>query len=147
MNKNHFESEVCAMSIVLSVIALCYMLSVAVLLAVRYCRADRTKKYAQLKNFRKGVFGLIYFGAVPLYLVGHLFNGAPWFNAILNSISGAFSLMVLSFDWNTVTPLMREELFYKIAVYACFSSAVFNATMIAQRLYESGQITYMRTDS
>ena len=92
------------MTFVLSIIALCYMISVVVALAIRYCRAERTKKYAQLKSFRKGFFGLIYFGAVPLYMAGHLFNGAIWFKAILTSISGAFSLLVLSFDWDAVTP-------------------------------------------
>ena len=117
------------MTIVLSLTALIYMLSVIIIQIVKYFRADRQKKYDQLKNFRKGTFGLVYLGAVPLYLAGNLFIGLDWFRAIFDSITGALTLMVLSFSWDTVNPLAAAEPFYKVTVYICFGVAICNATM------------------
>ncbi len=119
----------------LSVIALVYMLFVVIHNVVRYCRADRTKKYKQLKSFRKGTFGLIYLGAIPLYLAGNLFNEINLFKAIFDSFSQALLLVALNFKWDVVTPLAQTFFFYKIAVYLCFAAAICNATMFTFSLF------------
>ncbi len=119
------------MTIVLSSIALAYMLSVIIFQIVRFCRADRQKKYEQLKNFKKGTFGLVYLGVIPLYLAGNIFIGLNWFRALFDSFTGALSLMLLSFSWDTVNPLANVSFFYKISVYICFTVAICNATMFA----------------
>ncbi len=113
----------------LSVVALVYMLFVVVFNSVRYCRADRAEKYKQLKGFRKGNFGLIYLGAIPLYLAGNLFNGVNLFKALFDSFSHALLLVALNFKWDVVMPLAEEFLFYKLAVYLCFAAAICNTTM------------------
>lgn len=117
------------MTLVLTIIALTYMLFVVIYHIVHFCRADRAGKYAQLKNFRKGTFGLIYLGAIPLYLAGNLFIESNIFKAVFDSFSNALSLVALSFKWSVIAPLAQESLFYKIAVYLCFAAAICNTSM------------------
>ena len=117
------------MTFTLSIIALVYMLSVVIYHVIRYCRASRSSKYTQLKSFRKGTFGLIYLGAIPLYLAGNLYNEVNIFKAVFDSFSNALSLVTLSFKWDVVNPLSGVNLFYKVAVYLCFAAAICNTTM------------------
>lgn len=117
------------LAIPLSIVALAYMLFVVIYTVVRYLRAGKDAKYTQLKNFKKGNFGLIYLGAIPLYIAGNLFNGMNAFRGVFQSFSQALSLVALSFKWDAVQPLMEESFFYKLSVYLCFGAAICN-TMI-----------------
>ncbi len=113
----------------LSIVALAYMLFVVAYTVVRYLRSGKEAKYNQLKSFRKGNFGLIYLGAIPLYVAGNLFNGMNVFKCVFQSFSQALLLVALNFKWDVVEPLMSESFFYKLSVYLCFGAAVCN-TMI-----------------
>ncbi len=122
----------------LSITALVYMLFVVVYTVAKYLKSDKESRYNQLKSFRKGNFGLIYLGAIPLYLAGNLFNGLGIFQTLFNSFSQSLMLVVLSFNWDVVTPLMSESFFYKIAVYICFSAAscntlIFTVSLVLRR--------------
>ena len=127
------------MTLILSIISLAYMFFTLIYYVVRYLRVDRAGKYTQLKSFRKGTFGLIYLGAIPLYFAGNLHNGCNLIQAIFDSISNALSLIFLSFKWEVVIPLSRVDVFYMISIYICFTIAIFNAgiftfTLLAYRL-------------
>ncbi|MEG1609165.1 MAG: hypothetical protein RR348_04785, partial [Clostridia bacterium] len=118
------------------IIALCLVCMLAILIStiVKLCVNSRSKRLEYLNQFRKGKFTLIYIVAIPLYLIGFLYGGAQFGQAILESIKAAIDLVVLNFDYNSISALMQASLPFRIAIDLCFVLVILNAIMFSATL-------------
>ena len=57
-----------------------------VFILVSYLVRDREDRIVYLRSFKKGKCVLIYFIAIPLFLIGHLYAGENGFEAFFNAI-------------------------------------------------------------
>lgn len=94
-------------------------------------RADRI---AFLRSFKNGNFAIIYLTAIPLYFIGHLYQGENIFNAFFNAISRIIGLVVLSYDTGSISKLMEESDLYSFTIYFCFVLVAVNAIVFTLSL-------------
>ena len=131
------------MTIVNIVSALCliYMVGVVVYAAVPIVNAkNRGERLKLLSGFKKGKFVLIYFAAIPLYLVAHAFNGEAAAGALWMAIKSCVDTVILKFDYSSAAALMAENVFYTVVIEICFVLVVVNAALFAAALF--GQRVY-----
>lgn len=111
------------------IIALCliYMILLVVLTAVKIFVLNREERYNYLANFKKGKFVLLYLVAIPLFYIGISYAGNSVASSIFKSITSVVEIVFLKFEYSSVTALMKDNLFYRITIYTCFSLALINA--------------------
>lgn len=91
-------------------------------------RADRIEF---IRGFKRGKCILIFLIAIPLLCLGYMYDGANFFDGILNSISHVIDFVVLKFGLSKVETLLEANLFYKITVYFCCVLVILNAMLFA----------------
>ena len=126
---------------IVSALCLIYMVGVVVYAAVPIVNAkNRGERLKLLSGFKKGKFVLIYFAAIPLYLVAHVFNGEAAAGALWMSIKSCVDTVILKFDYSSAAALMAENVFYTVVIEICFVLVVVNAALFAAALF--GQRVY-----
>lgn len=124
------------------VTAICFALLTAELLyfAISIAVKDRAGRIAFLRGFKKGKCIVVYFSAIPLFCIGHLYAGQDFFEAFFGAVNQIVNLVVLKYSTSTVQALMSASLFYKITMYYCFTLVGLNAifftlSLLGQRLF------------
>lgn len=126
---------------IVSALCLIYMVGVVVYAAVPIVNAkNRGERLKLLSGFKKGKFVLIYFAAIPLYLVAHVFNGEAAAGALWMAIKSCVDTVILKFDYSSAAALMSENVFYTVVIEICFVLVVVNAALFAAALF--GQRVY-----
>lgn len=88
-------------------------------------RADRLQ---YLKGFKRGRFAIIYFIAIPLYAVGIRYSsGGGIVPVLISSIKSTIEMVVLKYDYASVSALIEADALYKTAMYICFALVTVNA--------------------
>lgn len=134
------------MGIINFVTAICFAILTAEVLyvVISFIVKDRADRIAFLRSFKKGKCAIIYFSAIPLFCIGHMYAGADFFAAFFNAISQIINLVVLKYSTSSVQALFNANLFYKITIYYSFvlvgiNAVLFTFSLVGQRLWEFRQ--------
>lgn len=115
---------------VFSLLMIFVLLLIFLSICVIFFKKSRADRIASIRNFKKGEFALIYLAAVPIYTVGHIYDGKDLVNAFFTAINKSVSLVVLRYDVSSIDALLKANVFYKVAVYFCFALVVINALTV-----------------
>lgn len=115
------------------VTAICFaILTVEVLyMVISLAIKNRADRIAFLRGFKKGKCAIIYFSAIPLFCLGHIYAGQEFLEAFFNAVNQIVNLVVLKYSTSTVQALMSASLFYKITLYYAFTLVGINALFFA----------------
>ncbi len=94
-------------------------------------RADRI---AFIRSFKKGKCSVIYLTAIPLFCVGHIYNGQSFLQAFFNAVNKIIQLVVLKYDMSSVSSLMADNDLYEFTVYFTFALVGINALLFTVSL-------------
>jgi len=94
-------------------------------------RRDRRARVEFISKFKKGSCFIIYIAAIPLFMIGMIYEGIDFFYSFFKSIKTSIDLVVLKYDTSEVASLMGKSTVYKVAVYLCFAFVTINAVMFA----------------
>lgn len=122
------------MDIVVTVCFLC-MLALVAWTVVNGCKKDRKKRLDYFNNYKKGNFIFIYVISMPLYFMANLHSGATIPTAIFNAFKSGVSLVVMEFDYETVSPLMADNVYFSVAMWTCYVLVILNTTFFAFTLF------------
>ena len=126
---------------IVSVLCLVYMIGVVVYSAAPFVKASgRGERLKLLNGFKKGKAALIYFAALPLYLLAHAYNGESAAGTLWLAIKSCVDTFILKFDYTSAAALMADNVFYAAVVEICFVLVVVNAVLFAAALF--GQRVY-----
>ena len=125
------------------VTAICFVILTAEVLymAISLIVKNRADRIAFLRSFKKGKCAIIYFSAIPLFCIGHMYAGADFFAAFFNAVNQIINLVVLKYSTSSVQALVDANLFYKITMYYSFvlvgiNALFFTFSLVGQRLWE-----------
>ena len=119
----------------IAAISIAYLAALAVSVVCRLVRGGRKSRYAFLKGFKKGSCFLVYLGALPLYLVALLEGGQAVGRSIFLSVKYSVELIVLKYDFSSLTRLMDGFPLFRAAVYFCYGLVLCNALSFTFTLF------------
>lgn len=124
------------MTIYTVITALCFAAITAGLLYViiKLFLYDRPGRISFIRGFKKGKCVFAYIFAMPLYFIGHIYAGMPFADAFFGTVNKIINLVLLRFDYSSVTALMEANLLYKITVYYSQTVVLLNAIVFALSL-------------
>lgn len=117
------------MVVTVSVICIVYMLAIFGYIIGKCIASPRKKRIRYFKNFKKGKFALIYLASIPLYAANFYNSGYNAGGSFLKAVKSTIDLIVLKFDYDSVSKLMAENVVFKIAMIICFTLVTANAAM------------------
>ncbi len=112
-----------------SLICIVYMVAIFGFIAGKFFVSKRKERIKLFKNFKKGKFALIYLASIPLYAVNFYNNGYNAGGSFLKAMKSTIDLIVLKFDYDSVSKLMSENTVFAIAMSLCFTLVTLNAAM------------------
>ena len=124
------------------ILTLVYMLALLTAIVVWLAHCSRKERLKRLKNFKHGRFAFIYLAVIPLFFLAQRFNGQTVDGAFWLSVRACIEVVVLRFDFATVSPLLQENILYHVAVEMLFSLVLLNTLMLT--LSFCGQWLYNR---
>lgn len=101
-------------------------------------RKNRTSRIKFIRGFKKGKFAMIYFIAIPLYILAYFynsFNSITFLEAFFKAISKTVLLVVLRFEFADMLPLMLDNPLYAFTTYFCFTLVTINAILFSFSLF------------
>ena len=113
---------------------------------------ERSERIAFIRGFKKGNCITIFLIAIPLFFLGYWDSDAGIFESILSAITHVVELVVLKFNLNKVSGLLRSNPLYRITVYYCCvlviaNAALFMLSLIGQRVWQWRQSLATRITS
>lgn len=105
---------------------------------------DRADRISFIRGFKKGKCAIIYITAIPLYCMGHLYNGEGFLEAFFRAVNKIINLVVLKYDLGTIEALMQDNVLYRFTIYFCFVMVGINALLLtlsltSQHIWEFSQ--------
>ena len=94
-------------------------------------KRDRKARVEFISKFKKGSCFIIYVAAIPLFMLGMIYEGTDFFFSFFKSIKTSIDLVVLKYDISDISKLMDKSDVYTVAVYLCFAFVTINAVMFA----------------
>lgn len=122
------------MNIVITICFVC-MLALVARTIVNGCQKDRAARLDFFNNYKKGNFVLIYVISMPLYFIANLHTGASIPSAVFNAFKSGVKLVVMEFDYEAVSPLMADNVYFAVAMWVCFVLVILNTTFFAFTLF------------
>lgn len=123
--------------------AICFAILTAEVLyvAVSLIVKNRAARIAFLRSFKKGKCAVVYFSAIPLFCIGHIYAGANFIPAFFNAVNQIINLVVLKYSTSSVQLLVDANVFYKITMYYSFilvgiNALLFTFSLVGQRIWE-----------
>lgn len=142
------------MGIINLITAICFSILTAEVLymVISLIVKNREDRIAFMRSFKKGKCAIIYFSAIPLFCVGHMYAGADFFAAFFNAVNQIINLVVLKYSTSSVQALVDANLFYKITMYYSFvlvgiNALLFTFSLVGQRLWEFRQLVKAKISS
>ncbi len=119
-----------------AVVGVCIVIMAVTVLstAIRMIVYDREKRLEYVRETR-GKFIVIYIVALPLYVIGSLYDGMGVWEAIVTSVSCMVELVILKFDPAPVLALVEANIFYSFALNFCFAMITANAILFATSVF------------
>lgn len=107
-------------------------------------RRSRQEAVAYIRGFKKGSCVLVYLPAVVLYWLGLCNGGFGIGEGFFEAVARSIGLVVLRYDMDNITALMKEDGLYGFTMYFCFALVLLNALMFTlsvflQNLWGVGQ--------
>ena len=117
--------------------AVCLGLMLALLLYVVISLAvkDRTDRIAFIRGFKKGKGFLAYVISVPLYMVGHIYEGNNFIMSLFSAFNKAINTVVLRYEVTSIALLMDANPFYAATVYICFVIVALNICLLSFSIF------------
>ena len=94
-------------------------------------RRERKARVEFISKFKKGNYFIVYVAAIPLFMIGMIYQGTDFFYSFFKAIKTSIDLVVLKYDTSEISKLVDRSDLYKIAVYLCFALVTVNAVMFA----------------
>lgn len=122
------------MSVVISlcIIGMILLLGFTIYNIVSKKREERLRYY---NNYKKGNFLFIYIISMPLYFLGSLYENKDAVKAIFDAFKSGVELVVLKFDYDTVALLMQDNVYFAVAMWACYALVILNTAFLAMTLF------------
>ena len=101
----------------------------------------RAERITFVRGFKNGKCAIIYIIAVPLYWIGHYYNGkGNTLDAFFDAIKSIIELVVLKYDRPSIAALMQNNTLYAVTVYICFAlvglnALLFTISLVSQHLW------------
>jgi len=128
----------------ISALCLAFLIAIALgyIFAIFSRKKSRRQKIEFIRQFKKGKCAIIYFAAIPLYLMAYIHSGEPWLPSFFSAINKTVSIVVLRFDFDALSGLMAENALFTACVYLCFTLVLLNAMLFAlsflqERIWEA----------
>ena len=122
--------------IIMLVTAICFaVLSVGFVSGLpRVFTRNRQKRITYLRSFKKGRFAVIYATAFPLCFIGRFFVEKKLFESFFGAIADVFEIVVLKYDFESISALLNADDFYKATFYICYIMVGLNIVLFAVSL-------------
>ncbi|MBR5438910.1 MAG: hypothetical protein IKV61_01665 [Clostridia bacterium] len=119
---------------VVTAICLAVLVFEVLLVVISILTKNREERILFIRSFKKGKCAIIYFTAIPLYCMAHLYNGENFISAFFMAIPEVAGLVVLKYDFDSLLNLMSAFKIYEFTIYFCFVLIAINAIMFALSL-------------
>ena len=116
---------------IFSIICIVLLALIALGYSIVIFTKERSKRIEHIRNFKKGNFAIIYIVAIPIYWLGHIYDGQDVFLSFFNAIEETKGLVVLDYEISSVADLVANNRIYSFAVHFCFLLVTINATLFA----------------
>ncbi len=90
---------------------------------------NRADRISFIRTFKKGKCAIVYFTAIPLYCIGHMYSGQDFFKAFFGAVNKIISLVVLRYDTGSIDSLMAANALYEFTIYFTFVLVGINALL------------------
>lgn len=114
----------------ITVICLAALILEVIFVALGILTKSRSARIAFVRGFKKGKCVVIYFTAIPLYCVGHMYAGKDFLEAFFSAVNKIINLVVLKYDTASISTLMAADSFYRFTIYFCFVLVGLNALLV-----------------
>ena len=121
---------------ILSCVILALLAIMVTTVAFNILTKNRKDRIRYIRQFKKGKGAMIYIVAIPLLIMGEIYKGASFLDAFFIAIPKSLSLVVLSFNFDTVGDLMAVLPVFKITIYIVFFLILVNAILLAFSLFQ-----------
>ncbi len=121
-------------NIVSTICCIIFLLLVIYVLASLIFKKHK-EKVEFIRGFKKGQCTIIFLAAIPLFCIGHMYVGNSFLYAFFTSLNKIVSLVVLRYDFSSITTLMNDNHFYEITVYICATLVMLNAILFSISLF------------
>ena len=126
---------------VLSIPLLALLLAITAHVIRRMLSGERQARITFIRSFKKGKCAVIYLAAVPLFWIGLVFSGGSVLPSFFLAIPKAMSLVVLSFDLETLSPVFAVSPLFAVATYFCFFLVTVNALLLSLSVFSQHLFT------
>ena len=118
----------------ITVICLAILFLELVYVIVNACKKNRHERIEFFRSFKKGKCAIIFLTAIPLYVIGHMYDGEGFLNAFFKAINKIINLVVLKYDVSSIQSLMDNNSLYAFTVYFTFVLVLINALIFTLSL-------------
>ncbi len=125
---------------VVTAICACVLVAEAVFVIINAFKKNRAERIMFLRGFKKGKCAIIYVTAIPLYCMGHIYNGQDLLKAFFGAVSKIINLVVLKYDTSSIDSLIAVNQLYRYTVYLAFvlvgvNAVLFTLSLTSQHLW------------
>lgn len=136
---------------IITLACLVFLLAIAAGYTLAIAKKQREQRIDFIRKFKKGNCIVVYFAAIPLFLMESLYLGETFLSSLFRAIDQTMGLVVLRFDTSALASLMAASRLFTVTVYLCYVLVLLNATLFAlsflhQKLWEGWQaLTFRHT--
>lgn len=125
---------------IVTLICLAMLVAEVLFIIVNFFFKKRKERIAFLRSFKKGKCAIIYLTAVPLYFIGHLYDGTDPLNSFFLAVNKIINLVVLKYETGSISSLMQDNSLYRFTIYFCFvlvgvNALLFTLSLTAQHIW------------
>lgn len=114
---------------VVTIVCLAVLILELLFVVINSLLKTRSERIAFIRSFKKGKCAIIYLTAIPLYCVGHIYNGQDFLKAFFAAVNRIINLVVLNYDTSSIDSLMAVNPLYRFTVYFAFVLVGINALL------------------
>ncbi len=114
---------------IVTIISLAVLVLELLFVVINCLLKNRADRISFIRTFKKGKCAIVYFTAIPLYCIGHMYNGQDFFKAFFDAVNKIISLVVLRYDTGSIDSLMVVNPLYKFTIYFTFVLVGINALL------------------
>ena len=114
---------------VIIVVCICLALMLLIVFSTifKLATSSRAERLLTVQNFKKGKFAAIYVVAIPLFILGYMYNGSDFLLAFVNAVKDSVDLVFLKLKYDGIKALMNDNALYYVAMYLCYFLTFLNA--------------------
>lgn len=133
------------MLVIISVaISLLIMLASSFKTIYSLIKSDSITRLRIIRNFKKGTFATLYIAAFPLYICAYYSEGFHILKAVAESFSAMVKTALLEFDFDVLSPLMKENPLFKYTTILLVVLTAFNTLMFTLSIFYRKMVNRFR---